>query len=179
MQSQDLSSFKTTIIFTNTKLASDLQDYLILKYPGIPVHKRPWKVNHSRGEEIDKDDIVTRTANDSSDPIKLIITTSCMLMGINVPSAHIVINLGLMGNFTVCVQALGRIGRRVGDNEKTRPVGLMYNVLNATDMAQHHTQGIKDFMVSSRCLTAQLEEHFGWSKTKPVQSKCFRCSNCF
>lgn len=176
MQNNDLSRFKTTIIFTTTALASDLQDYLIGKYPGIPEEQRPWVVNHSKKEEIDKEDIFCRTAINHPHRIRLIITTTCMLMGINVPNADIVINLGLMSNLSDGVQALGRVGRRDGRSDNTRPCGLMYNILNASDMAQHTEQSVKDFMNTDQCLTYYLERHFGWSENL---NKCMRCSNCF
>ena len=176
MKNNELENFKTTIIFTDTKLASDLQDYIISKYPGIPVEQRPWVVNHSKKEQIDKEDIFHRTAVDHPHRIRLIITTTCMLMGINVPKADIVINLGSMSNLSDGVQALGRIGRRDGSMDKTRPVGVMYNIFNASDMAQHTEQSVKDFINSTNCLTQYLEQHFGWGDSSSV--KCLRCSNC-
>ena len=177
MKMNNLSTFKTTIIFTNSVMASDLQDYLICKYPGIPEEQRPWVVNHSKKEEIDKEDIFNRTAVDHPQRIRLIITTTCMLMGINVPKADIVINLGCMANLSDGVQALGRVGRRDGSTDKVRPIGIMYNLLNSTDMAHHTAQSVKEFMNSDTCLTAYLEHHFGWNETSVAN--CMRCSNCF
>ena len=62
MQDQDLDKFKTTIIFTKTLLAIELQDHLVVKYRGIPEENRPWVVNFSDKDEIDKEDIATRTS---------------------------------------------------------------------------------------------------------------------
>ena len=177
MKSNSMSRFKTTIIFTTTALASDLQDYLIRKYPGIPEEQRLWVVNHSRKDAVDKEDIFNRTAIGHPYRIRLIITTTCMLMGINVPNADIVVNLGSMSNLCDGVQALGRIGRRDGSADNTRPCGIMYNILNASDMAQHTDQSVKNFMKSTKCLTQYLEQHFGWGDSSPA--KCMRCSNCF
>ena len=107
-------------------------------------------------------------------PIKLIITTTCMLMGINVPNAHIVINLGAMANLSDGVQASGRVGRRDGTSGKTRPVGLMYNILNGSDMSKHTSTDVKTFMASKDCLSKLLKNYFGWQDA----SNCAMCSNC-
>lgn len=60
MVSNNFSSFKTTIVFTNTKLGPDLNNYLCRKYPGITEDQRPWVWNHSRRDAATVKDIFSR-----------------------------------------------------------------------------------------------------------------------
>ena len=82
MVNKDFSKFKTTIIFTNTKLGPELNNYLGLKYPGIPQEQRPWMWNHSERDKATVQDMFTRVQPGHPHQIRIIITTTC-IMGVN------------------------------------------------------------------------------------------------
>lgn len=183
MLKKDFSNFKTTIIFTNTKLGPELNNYLGLKYPGIPQEQRPWMWNHSERDKATVQDLFNRVQPGHPHQIRIIITTTCMLMGLNIPDISIVVNLGEVSNLSDLWQAAGRGGRRIGGvgPEKNRLSSIVYNLLNPEDMAHHTNQSVKNFMKSTSCLRRGengLMKHFGWESdsSRPPDLNC--CSNC-
>ena len=103
-----------------------------------------------------------------------------MLMGLNIPNIDIVINLGEISNLSDMWQAAGRAGRRRG-GEKIRSVSVVYNLLNASDLANHSDNHVRDFFNSKECLKRGkhgLMSYYGWDVDFANIYTKVCCSNC-
>ena len=171
LMNNDFSSFKKTIVFVkNIKTAISVNNYLCKKYKYIPVHVRPWVLNHSRKEGVSKHDIMKRSADDS---IQLFLTTNTMLMGINIPKVRLVVMMGPLSMLADLLQALGRAGRR---EEGGRARCVLYNCYNNIDLVHHVSAPVAEFCKSVECLTKFCNSYFGWPDAPSGGEWC--CSLC-
>ena len=104
-------------------------------------------------------------------------------MGLNIPNIDIVVNLGVAANLSDVWQAAGRAGRRGrgGRGEKSRAVSVIYNILNASDLAHHSDKTVKAFMNSKECLKKGedgLMPYFGWNPENIMSQNVDCCINC-
>ena len=91
VDSGDFSSFKKTLIFTFGKEGCALNDMLCERHPNIPSHEKPWIFSHSKIDDVTIDSFNKRIMEDKA---KVIICTSTLLMGVNLPLYDVMIMLG-------------------------------------------------------------------------------------
>lgn len=167
----NFENFQKTIIFVkNVDEGILINDELAAKYPYIPIHHRPWVLNHSRKKPVSRAAIAKGCDNGH---YKLIITTSTMLMGLNIPKVRRVIMLGPFGMMGDHLQALGRAGRR---EDGGRAQSIYYNCWNKTDLVHHVSDSVRQFCETDQCLKVFCDRHFGWEGN--IHGGAWCCSNC-
>ena len=101
---------KTTIIFVQSfQELENINNYLLVQLRNILRGKnKPWLVNHSAVGKLTKIDNQKRVENGQ---IKLFITTSVMLCGIDLPNVDMVVVTRPFSHLSSVIQAGGRGGR--------------------------------------------------------------------
>ena len=115
---------------------------------------------------------------ESKDEIKLYLSTSKLLMGVDLEDIQIVIFVRPMNQLQHLLQGAGRAGRRKANGVRQKV--LVYVLFNSQDLGGN-VPGLEDsvrtFCTSKSCLKAQLREHFdGESDVSGSHDWC--CSNC-
>ena len=105
---------------------------------------------------------------------KVIICTSTLLMGVNLPLYDVMIMLGPYSHLNDLQQAWGRVGRRF--EGKKRRQSLAYICYNKTTLSNIATQDVKDFCDTNMCLKQFVNEAFGNTTIPSGKDRC--CSNC-
>ena len=167
----NFNNFNKTLIFVkNIEEGIRINDELCEKYPSIPISQRPWVLNHSRKKPVSRAAIAKGCDNGQ---YKLIITTSTMLMGLNIPKVRRVIMLGPFSMMGDHLQALGRAGRREPGG---RSQSIYYNCWNKTDLVHNVSESVKQFCQTKQCLKVFCDIHYGWEGNVYGGEWC--CSNC-
>ena len=105
---------------------------------------------------------------------KVIICTSTLLMGVNLPFYDVMIMLGPYSHLNDLQQAWGRVGRRI--EGKKRRQSLAYICYNNITLSRIATQDVKDFCDTNMCLKQFVNEAFGNTIIPSGKDRC--CSNC-
>lgn len=171
-QTNTFSKLKKTIIFVKDvkKDGIPLNDYLILKYKHIPIRQRPWVLNHSEIDAVTTEHLIKSCENDQ---LRIIITSSNLLMGVNIPGLKTAIMLGPFSMMADLQQALGRVGRRELGG---RGLSVLYNCWNLTDLSRNTSPEVVQYCKTNDCLKQYTHEHFTNEKKTFGGSWC--CSNC-
>ena len=169
--SGDFDGFKKTLIFTFSNEGCALNDMLCERHPNIPSHEKPWIFSHSKIDDVTIDSFNKRIIEGKA---KLIICTSTLLMGVNLPFFDVMIMLGPYSHLNDLQQAWGRVGRRF--EGKKRRQSLAYICHNNMTLSRIATQDVKDFCVTNMCLKQFVNESFGNTTIQSVKDRC--CSNC-
>ena len=116
----------------------------------------PFVMNHSGCGKITAENILDRRNN-----ISLFITTTKMLLGIDISDIQIIIFVRPLNQLHYLLQGAGRAGRRQASG-KTRKV-LVYVLHNSSDVANTvpgMSSEVKMFCSASTCLKVVLSKHF-------------------
>ena len=164
---------RNILIFCYLKDAIKINNYLheILSDFATDEKNTPWILNYADKGPRSKANLRKRL-NEGSIP--LIISTHCMLFGLNLNNIETVIMLKPFSNLSDFLQAAGRAGRRSCDN--TRKNCSFYLLYSKSDLARKQvTEEVKEFVKSTLCLKEIIAHHFNY------EMKCegFWCSsNC-
>lgn len=171
---------KKAIIFfrTETQLLATYE-YLQERLPQFNGKNRviPYVMNHGAvGEATDKDIV------DRKDDIKLFLTTSKMIMGVDLNDIQIVIFVRPMNQLQHIVQGAGRAGRKKSSGTRKRV--LTYILYNSQDLGGN-VPGLEDtvrsFCTTLECMKVQLRNHFDGdnggerSGSTPLEWCCGNC----
>ena len=138
----------------------------------------PFVMNHSGCGKVTSKNILDRR-ND----ISLFISTTKMLMGIDIANNQIIIFVRPLNLLHYLLQGAGRAGRRTSSGKHTKV--LVYVLFNSSDIANNvpgMTSEVKMFCSSKSCLKALLREHFvigqGCLRDQSKTDQSWCCSNC-
>ena len=110
--------------------------------------------------------------------IFLYVTTSVMLLGLDLKDVPIVILFSPFHTLNSFIQAGGRAGRRSGDGERTRSV--LYALWNNSDIRPNLPNldnSVRDFFKTSMCLKEYVNKYFS-NNPFLKQNNNWCCSNC-
>ena len=123
--------------------------------------------------------VTAQSYRDRRGEINLYLTTSVMLLGLDLSNIDIV---GMVRPLNMChyiIQAAGRGGRNMGTGQRRKV--LFYMLYNNNDIASNVpglSSEVRDFCETKMCLKVFLKKYFGSSSpTSSEQSWC--CSNCY
>ena len=171
IDSGNFDSFKKTLVFTFSNEGCALNDMLCERHPNIPSHEKPWIFLHSKIDDVTVDSFNNRIMEGKA---KVIICTSTLLMGVNLPFYDVMIMLGPYSHLNDLQQAWGRVGRRF--EGKKRRQSLAYICYNNMTLSRIATQEVKDFCDTNMCLKQFVNEAFGNTTIPSGKDRC--CSNC-
>ena len=136
----------------------------------------PFVTNHSNVGEITADNIRFKSKTGS---ISLYISTSVMLLGIDIQELDIAILLRPFHQLHAFNQAGGRVGRRIGARLARK--GAVFCLWNNTDLrAGFRTMSdtVRLFCREKGCLKEFVNKYFNKSNPKYVKTSEWCCSNC-
>jgi len=123
--------------------------------------------------------VTSQSYRDRRGQINLYLTTSCMLLGLDLSNIDIV---GMVRPLNMChyiIQAAGRGGRNMGTGQRRKV--LFYMLYNSSDVANNVpglSSEVREFCETKECLKMFLKKYFGSSSpASSDQSWC--CSNCY
>ena len=169
---------KAIVFFRTENQMMACYEYLLEQLPEFDGNKKviPFVMNHGAvGEATDKN-IVER-----KDEIKLFLTTSKMIMGVDLKAIQVVIFVRPMNQLQHKVQGAGRAGRRKPNGTRDRVI--VYILYNSQDLGQN-VPGLEDsvraFCTSQECLKIPLRIHFDGKAGAGVGSDMsdWCCGNC-
>ena len=137
----------------------------------------PWVINSSCAGRVTIQKIRERSA-DPAGNIYLYVTTSVMLLGLNMMNVPIVILYSPFNSLNSFIQAGGRAGRRGEDGVRTKSV--VYALYNSMDIRKNHPSlqsSVRDFYQTKTCLKKAINSMFSFSEC-PQQNIIWCCSNC-
>ena len=167
---------KSLWLCRNTSDVADLYDELCDMLPehAADPNTCPFVMNHSSVGPITADKLRKRRSS-----ISLYISTSVMLLGLDLEDIDIV---GMVRPFNHChdiLQAAGRGGRKLGDLGKRRRVVfyMLYNRSDISSAVPGLSKEVREFCETEGCLKQFLSNMFGFSRSaQTVSNWC--CSNC-
>ena len=168
---------KKAIIFFRTEyqmLAA--YEYLLEQLPEFEGNNKqiPFVMNHGAVGEATDRNIVER-----KDDIKLFLSTSKMIMGVDLKDIQIVIFVRPMNQLQHIIQGAGRAGRRNPNGIRNRVI--VYILYNSQDLGQN-VPGLEDsvraFCTSQECLKVPLRMHFDGRSEAGSGSSDWCCGNC-
>ena len=167
---------KKAIIFFRTEMQLIATfEYLLEMLPEFDGDNKsiPFVMCHGALGKATDENIVKR-----KNEIKLFLSTSKMLMGVDLLDIQIVIFVRPMNQLQHILQGAGRAGRRKVDGSRKRV--LVYLLFNSQDLGGN-VPGLEDsvrtFCTSKTCLKVQLRKHFdGDCEVSGSPQWC--CSNC-
>ena len=149
------------LIFCFLKDAIKINNYLYEKLSCFATNEKntPWVLNYADKGPRSKENLRKRVKDGS---LPLIISTHCMLFGLNLNNIETVIMLKPFSNLSDFLQAAGRAGRRSSDN--TRKKCSFYLLYSKRDLASRYvTEEVKEFVTSTSCLKKKLSHHFNYT----------------
>ena len=152
---------KNILIFCYLKDAIKINNYLCEQLADFATDEKntPWILNYADKGPRSKANLRKRV-NDGSLP--LIISTHCMLFGLNLNDIQTVVMLKPFSNLSDFLQAAGRAGRRSCDN--TRKKCSFYLLYSKSDLASKHvTDEVREFVKSTSCLKEKIAHHFNFT----------------
>ena len=167
---------KKAIIFFRTEMQLlAAYEYLLEQLPQFEGDYKsiPFVMSHGAIGEATEENIVQR-----KDDIKLFLTTSKMLLGVDLNDIQIVIFVRPMNQLQHILQGAGRAGRKMASGTKQRV--MVYILYNSQDLGGN-VPGLEDsvrtFCTSQDCLKVQLGNHFD-GKSPVIRSPEWCCGNC-
>ena len=166
---------KKCIIFFRTEMQMlETYEYLLSQLPQFKDNESiPFVMNHSINGEATEKSFVERR-ND----IKLFLTTSKMLMGLDLANIQIIVFVRPMNLLHHILQGAGRAGRRQASGYREKV--LVYVLYNSQDLGGN-VPGLHDsvrlFCTTKCCLKKLLGDHFGGSTDSRMNIE-WCCSNC-
>ena len=160
----------------NTSDVADLYDELCEMLPEHASNPLscPFVMNHSSVGPITADTLRKRRSS-----ISLYLSTSVMLLGLDLDEVDII---GMIRPFNSChdlLQAAGRGGRKLGNSGMRRKV-VFYLLFNRSDISNAVpglTSEVREFCETDGCLKMFLSRLFGFPNTSKTFSD-WCCSNC-
>jgi len=170
-----LTAKKAMIFFRTENYLLDINDSLCDRLPNYSdPFTQPWIQCHGGTGEI------TEALNyNRRNEITLFLTTTKMLMGIDLKGIEIIIFVRPLNMLHYILQGAGRGGRK--NKSCKRKKVLVYILYNKSDIAGNvpgMSQEVKDFLVTSECLKSELSSFFGFFYTPRPENNAWCCSNC-
>ena len=164
---------KNAIVFCRSELHQiDICEYLKEKLPDFSPDIAPYVMNHANIGKVTAKNILERR-----NEISLFVSTTKMLMGVDLEKIDIIIFVRALGMLHYFVQGAGRAGRR---SSVGRRKVIVYVLVNASDIASNvpgMDESVRGFCTTVDCLNEYLEKYFDGQVTSPKrQSWC--CGNC-
>ena len=134
----------------------------------------PFVMNHSGLGPITSKNIIDRK-ND----ITLFLSTSKMLMGIDIESIDVVVFVRVLSMLHYILQGAGRGGRRSTQFPGKRRKVIVYILYNSSDIAANVpglSVEVREFCKTQECLKKFLKKYF--DKNDKVEENDWCCSNC-
>ena len=134
----------------------------------------PFVMNHSGLGPITSKNIIDRK-ND----ITLFLSTSKMLMGIDIESIDVVVFVRVLSMLHYILQGAGRGGRRSTKFPGKRRKVIVYILYNSSDIAANVpglSVEVREFCKTQECLKKFLKKYF--DKNDIVEENDWCCSNC-
>ena len=134
----------------------------------------PFVMNHSGLGPITSKNIIDRK-ND----ITLFLSTSKMLMGIDIESIDVVVFVRVLSMLHYILQGAGRGGRRSTKFPGKRRKVIVYILYNSSDIAANVpglSVEVREFCKTQECLKKFLKKYF--DKNDKVEENDWCCSNC-
>ena len=151
---------------------ADINDFLCEACPELASDPStcPWVVNFSGVGPA-----TAKSIRERSGEISLYLTTSVMLMGINLQNIEVVIMVRPFSQLHSLVQACGRGGRKMAEKGRKRVV--FYLLWNKSDIADNVdiSPAVRELCMTEKCLKEVLMDHFG---TEGSMGGDWCCSNC-
>ena len=166
---------KAMIFFRTETQLMDTFEYLLEQLPEFDGDNKsiPFVMSHGAvGEATDKN-IIER-----KDEIKLFLTTTKMLMGVDLTDIQIIIFVRPMNQLQHILQGAGRAGRK--QTTGTRKRVLVYILFNSQDLGGNVPgllDSVRGFCTTQECLKMLLGEHFD-GKPYVSNSSEWCCGNC-
>ena len=121
-----------------------------------------WIVDHSAVGTFTK---LTNQKRMDKGEIKLYITTSVMLCGIDLPQVDIILVTRPFSHMSSIIQAGGRGGRMQKDEARKRVVVyLLYNATDIRSNARHISNGVRNLYRDNGCFKDALKHYFSPSE---------------
>jgi len=112
---------------------------------------------------------ITESMIEKRNDISLYISTTKMLMGVDIPGIAIVIFLRPLNMVHYIAQGAGRGGRRLGDNSGMRQRVVAYLLWNNSDIGNNVkglSNAVKEFCLEKGCLNLFMDNYFTKSDTE-------------
>ena len=172
---KDGEETKVTMIFVQSFIELNIiNNFLLVKlHKHLRGRAKPWMTNHSAVGKLTKEENQKRI---EAGEIKLFITTSVMMCGIDLPRVDMIIIARPYGNISSIIQAGGRGGRIQKDETRRRVV--VYLLFNATDIrknAPNMSDAVRMLYESNGCLKSILNKHFTKNNANPDSDKKWCC----
>lgn len=162
---------KTVIYCTSIRDVSRIYSYLTSEVPESVTY---CDMFHSETPEATKNKILTDLC-DTNGKLKIVIATSALGMGIDIPNTNCVILYGVPKQIVEVIQEIGRVGR---DGSMALAV-VLYNSVHL----RHVEQDVKDILTTTKCRRMALLKPFISEQeqvpTEPSHKCCdICCSLC-
>ena len=119
-------------------------------------------VNHSAVGKITK---IENEKRMRTGDVKLFISTSVMLLGIDLPRVDLIVITRPFSHISSVIQAAGRGGRLMKDGTRRRvAVFLLYNATDIRPNADHITKEVRHLYKEDSCIRKVLFNHFSSKK---------------
>ena len=121
---------------------------------------------------------IRERSQDPNGNIFLFVTTSVMLLGLNIKDIHIVILFSPFGSLNSLLQAGGRSGRRCENG--TRNKSVVYTLFNNSEIRANHPnqdKNVREYYTTQKCLKNYMHSFFSLVNI-PSQPLDWCCSNC-
>ena len=140
-------------------------------YQGRP---KPWLVNNSSVGKLTK---LENQRNIDDGHIKLYVTTSVMLCGIDLPRVDVIILVRPFSHISSILQAAGRGGRILKDGTRRRvAVYLLYNATDIRSSASNIHENVKSLYQTKSCIKKILFGHFSSENERYDFDDCWCCN---
>jgi hypothetical protein len=163
---------KAVWFFKKEEDIADTNDYLCECLPEFAEDPAtcPWVINFSSVGPATALSIRNREGE-----ISLYLTTSVMLLGINLQEIQIVGMVRPFGTIHSIVQACGRGGRRMGEEERQQVVFFL--LFNKSDISESVdiSPAVRNLCLTQKCLKKEMMDYFG---TEGRFGDQWCCSNC-
>ena len=172
---------KAIIYVTNLIHLMDINEFFREKLIHLDVVKNPqtcpWILNNSNAGKntIEK---IRQRSKDPNGGIYLYVTTSVMLMGLDIKDISLVILFSPFSTLNAFLQAGGRAGRRMADGHRKKSViYALYNNSEIKSSIPHMDKNVRDMYKTVNCLKRFTNQFFCESSLS-VQNEDWCCSNC-
>lgn len=164
---------KAMIFFRTETQLMDTYEYLLDQLPGFENKSSPFVMSHGAvGEATDKN--IIERKND----ISLFLTTTKMLMGVDLADIQVVIFVRPMNHLQHILQGAGRAGRKQVSGKRQKV--LVYILFNSQDLGGNVPglmDSVREFCTTQKCLKMLLGEHFD-GKPFENSNNNWCCGNC-